>query len=93
MAFSQSARAQITDPPTAKRAQTDVTVTVTDMQGRLVRPEKLPAATQARLERVKKAAKSILDTEPGGGGGDQALKVTIRCSWPPLKCDITISFN
>ena len=59
-----------------------------DARGQAVRAETLPPETQAQVERVRKAAESLA----GGADGMQRIKITVRCSWPPLKCSIDIQF-
>lgn len=68
-------------------------IRVVDPKGQTIPYETLPKDVQANLERVRKAAESLMVT-PGGGGDAQRqrVKVTVSCSYPPLKCTITINF-
>jgi len=68
-----------------------VDVTVVDAKGQPVRPESLPKDAQAKLAQVRKAAESLA-ASPDGGGGAQAVSISVRCTWEPLKCTITISW-
>lgn len=66
-------------------------VKVVDEKGQPVRAESLPKDVQAKLDRVRKAAESLMAT-PDGAGAAQRMKVTVDCSYPPFKCTITVSF-
>ena len=66
-----------------------VDVKLTDARGQPVRPESLPPEAQAQLERVRRAAESIMGPP---GSTERAKGITVSCTWPPLNCTITISF-
>ena len=68
-----------------------VEVKVVDAKGQPIRPESLPKDAQAKLAQVRKAAES-LTVPPDGGGGAQAVNISIRCTWEPLNCTITVSW-
>jgi hypothetical protein len=80
-----AARAGTAAPP-----QQGIPVKITDASGKPVQLESLPADVQAQVQRVRRAAASVQG--PTGGGGAQQLVIDIRCSYPPLKCTITISW-
>jgi hypothetical protein len=65
-----------------------VDVKLTDAKGQPVRIESLPPEAQAQVARVRKAAESMV----GPAGTAERLKITVGCSWPPLKCTITVEF-
>jgi hypothetical protein len=77
-----------TPEPQARKATTSTEVNLTDEKGQRIRPESLPPEAQAQLARVRKAAESMMDP----AGAAQKVKVRIECSWPPLKCTITVTF-
>jgi hypothetical protein len=95
-----SAGAQVSKPTMGARpaamapAAGAVEVKVVDEKGQALRAEALPKDVQANLERVRKAAESMTVSPDGGagGGGAQRVKVTVRCSYPPLSCTITVSW-
>lgn len=72
-------------------AASTVEVKIVDAKGQAIKPESLPKDVQANLGRVRKAAESLA-ASPDGGGAAQTIRVTVGCSYPPLKCTITISF-
>ena len=80
-----AARARAAAPP-----EQGIPVKITDASGKPVKLESLPADVQAHVQRVRRAAASIQG--PGGGGEAQQLTIDINCSYPPLKCTITISW-
>jgi hypothetical protein len=71
----------------APTAPQTVPVVITS-QGRPMREDALPAATRAQVERVRKAAEGLANP----AGTSERIKVTVECSYPPLKCTITIQF-
>ena len=74
----------------ASAPQKDVPVKIADKSGRTLKVESLPRETQAQVERARQAARSLL--EPGSGGPNEKIKVTVSCSHPPLKCTLTVEF-
>ena len=66
----------------------DVPVTLTDRRGKAIKLESLAPEDRAQIERIKKAAPSLVD-EPGAT--QRKWKITINCSAPPLECSIGIS--
>lgn len=72
---------------TAAAAPRGVPVAITS-SGRPVREESLPPETRAQVERVRKAAESLV----GQSGTSERPKVKITCSHPPLKCTVEIDF-
>lgn len=68
-----------------------VEVKVVDAKGQAIKPESLPKDVQANLDRVRKTAESLA-ASPDAGGSAQKIRITVGCSYPPLKCTITISF-
>jgi hypothetical protein len=79
---------QGTPEPQARKATTSMEVNLTDEKGQRIRPESLPPEAQAQLAKVRKAAESIA----GPGAAAERLKVKVECSFPPLKCTITVTF-
>jgi len=79
-------------PEAARQAGTPlkgVDIKLTDSRGQPVRRESLPPEAQAQLERVRKAAESMM----GPPGSTERIKsITIECTWSPLSCTIIISF-
>jgi hypothetical protein len=73
-----------------KHADSDrnVPLTLNDARGRPVNIESLAPDDRAQVERIKKAAASLVD-EPGKVAG--RWQVDINCTYPPLKCSIIIS--
>jgi hypothetical protein len=88
LSVAQVGKQGTTPEPQARKATTSTEVTLTDEKGQRIRPESLPPEAQAQLARVRKAAESLMDP----AGTAQKVKVKIECSWPPLKCTITVSF-
>ena len=65
-------------------------IPVTIMQsGKAIPVESLPPEARAQLDRVKAAAQRLVDQSDASG---ERLVVTIKCSWQPLNCTITIQF-
>ena len=87
---AQVAKSGVSARPAMPGAST-VELKVVDEKGQPIRPESLPKDVQANLDRVRKAAESLL-APPGPGEAAQRVKVTISCGYPPLKCTITIAF-
>lgn len=64
-----------------------------DGKGVLERGEEIPVRLHfADLPTDAGALRISLDA-PGGGAVVNAISITIECSWPPLKCKITITFD
>lgn len=53
-----------------------------------VREESLPPETRAQVQRVRKAAESLV----GQPGTSERIKVKVTCSYPPLKCTVDVEF-
>lgn len=66
-----------------------VDIKLTDARGQPVRRESLPPEAQAQLERVRKAAESMIGPP---GGAERIKAISINCTWSPLSCTITITF-
>jgi hypothetical protein len=64
-----------------------VPVVITSPSGP-VREESLPPETRAQVERVRKAAESLVD-QPGTS---ERIKVKVTCSFKPLKCTVEVEF-
>ena len=62
-----------------------IPVKVTDASGKAIQVESLPPDSRAQVERVRSAAQSL-------AGQPAKFKVTVNCSYPPLKCTITVEF-
>lgn len=92
VSFAGFGSAQVSKPgaPAQKAmpAASAVNMTVVDDKGQAVKVETLPKEVQDQIHRVRKAAESVI----AGGGTAERVKITIRCSYPPLSCTITISF-
>jgi hypothetical protein len=67
-----------------------IPVKVTDANGKAVQVESLPPDSRAQVERVRSAAESLMG-QPATAEKSK-VKVTVNCSWPPLKCTITVEF-
>jgi hypothetical protein len=67
-----------------------IPVKVTDANGKVVPVESLPADSRAQIERVRSAAESLVG-QPATAEKSK-VKVSVNCSWPPLKCTITVEF-
>lgn len=95
-AFAQVGGRQAGGPPTgvgqpaSAAGGSAIDFRIVDEKGQPVRVESLPKETQADVERVRRAAESL--TVPGPGGAATRVKVTVSCSWPPLRCTITVQF-
>lgn len=74
---------------TAATLQKEVPVKITDKRGRVLKVESLPREAQAQIERIKGAVRNLQDS---GTGGPENLTVHVSCTYPPLRCDIDISF-
>ncbi len=74
----------------ARPGASAVEVQIVDPNGQPVRADSLPKDVQANLNRVKRAAESL--TSPPGAPDAQRVKITVSCSYPPLRCTITIAF-
>lgn len=61
-------------------------VTVTE-NGKAVPVESLPPEVQAQIGRVRSAAQNLAGPSDTGA---QRFKVTVDCTYPPLRCTITI---
>jgi len=68
-----------------------IPVKVTDASGKEVQVESLPPDSRAQVERVRKAADSLV-ARPGGTAEAAKIKVTVNCTYPPLVCTITVQF-
>lgn len=90
--FAVDSFAQIKPAPEAARQAgapvKGVDVKLTDARGQPVRLESLPPDARAQVERVRKAAESLL---PPSGSAEK-IKVTVSCTFSPLHCTITVSF-
>lgn len=64
----------------------EVRLTVTDQAGRVVAPASLPAQERRRVTSLQSSLQNW------GNQQGQRVSVTINCTWPPLRCEITISF-
>jgi hypothetical protein len=64
----------------------DVQTAVTDAAGRTVGMEALQPIDRQRLTSLQRSLQDWGNQQP------QRVKVTIRCTYPPLRCEITISF-
>ena len=84
MSFAQGVQGQ------ARAVSGPLPVTITDAGGRTITLESLPPDARAQVERVRAAGQSLRPT--AGGVEAQRFNIGINCSWPPLKCTITISF-
>lgn len=65
-----------------------VPVTITQA-GRPIPIESLPPEAQAQVERVRQAAQGLADNPESGA---QKVRITVKCTWEPLNCTITISW-
>ncbi len=74
----------------ASMAAQRIPVKITEANGKPVPVESLPADGRAQVERVRSAAESLMG-QPGAAEKSKT-RVTIECSWPPLKCTITAHF-
>lgn len=81
-----TAQAAVLDPPPQK----EIVVTIVDKKNRPMKLESLPRESQAQVERVKRSARTLLDS--GSSGPNEKLKVSIECTYPPLKCKLIIEF-
>lgn len=88
LALAQVGRSAAPGQAVSAPGASSVEMRIVDEKGQPVRPESLPREAQANLERVRKAAESLA----AGDGTGQRVKVTVNCSWPPLRCTITIQF-
>lgn len=75
---------------TAAQAQrhqrADVQMTVTDAAGRTITPSSIPPQERRRMTSLQSSLQQWGDQQ------SQRVTVTIHCSYPPLRCEITISF-
>lgn len=78
-------------PAQARAGTSAVEVKITDDKGQAMRAESLPKDVQMKVDRARKAAESML-VPVGGGATAERVSVTVSCSYPPLKCTITISW-
>ena len=69
-----------------RRQPADVQLTVTDATGRTVAAASLPPQERQRVTSLQSSL------QQWGNQQAQRVSVTIRCSYPPLRCEITISF-
>jgi hypothetical protein len=65
-----------------------IPVTVIE-DGKAIAVESLPPESQAQIGRLRSAAQSLAGPSETGA---QRFKVTVNCTYPPLKCTITIEF-
>lgn len=78
--------------PSSRRAAaiSPVGVPVTVVQNATaVAVESLPPEVQAQIGRVRTAAQNLAGPSETGA---QRLNVTVDCTYPPLRCTITIQF-
>jgi hypothetical protein len=75
----------------AAPSQKEVPVQITDEGGRSVKLESLTPENRARVERVRKAAMSLVD-EPGTPESQRLKSISIDCHRIPggIKCTITV---
>lgn len=78
-------------PMQARAGASAVEVKIVDDKGQAMRAESLPKDVQMKVDRARKAAESML-VPVGGGAAAERVSVTVSCSYPPLKCTITISW-
>ena len=76
--------AQVTTATAQQQARARVVVNVTDARGRAMSMAALPREEQARISSLTSSLQS---------SGGQQSRVTINCSWPPLRCTITMSWS
>lgn len=88
LAVAQVGRSAAPGQAASAPGASTVDMRIVDEKGQPVRPESLPREAQVNLERVRKAAESLA----AGDGTGQRVKVTVNCSWPPLRCTITVQF-
>jgi hypothetical protein len=67
-----------------------VEIKVVNAKGQAIKPESLPKDVQANLAQVRKAAESLA-TNLNGGEAAQKFNITVKCSYPPFNCTITLS--
>jgi hypothetical protein len=68
-----------------------VQVKITDEKGQAVKAESLPPDAQLKLERVRKAADSLM-MSPTGTGVQETVVITVSCTVRPFNCTITVSW-
>jgi hypothetical protein len=90
MGLAQVSRSAMTGPQTPPGSSA-IKMKVVDQKGQVVQRESLPKEAQADLDRVRRAAESLL-ADSGGGTAAQKIKIDINCTWKPLNCTIVISF-
>ncbi|MBC3872535.1 hypothetical protein [Undibacterium flavidum] len=78
-------------PAQARAGASAVEVKIMDDKGQAMRADSLPKDVQMKVDRARKAAESML-VPVGGGGAAERVTVTVSCSYPPLKCTITIAW-
>ena len=78
-------------PAQARAGVSAVDVKIMDDKGQALRAESLPKDVQMKVDRARKAAESLL-VPVGGGAAAERITVTVSCSYPPLKCTITVSW-
>lgn len=71
----------------ASRGDDAVTVSITNRRGRSVGMRALPAADRARVERLRESASQLQRQQAGQA---RRIRGAIRCTWPPLRCEIVI---
>ena len=69
-----------------RRRPADVQLAVTDATGRSITPASLPPQERQRVASLQSSL------QQWGNQQSQRVSVTIRCSYPPLRCEITINF-
>jgi hypothetical protein len=69
-----------------RRQPADVQLSVTDATGRTVAAASLPPQERQQVTSLQSSL------QQWGNQQAQRVSVTIRCSYPPLRCEITISF-
>ena len=90
LAFVLAAAALLTTGPAGafqpqRRPVAAVELIVTDSQGRAVDVATLPPRERQRVGSLRNAM------QQWGNQQGERLSITIRCTYPPLRCEITIS--
>jgi hypothetical protein len=88
LALTLVAGALAQEPSSKRAAMPPARIPVTVVEtGKAIPAESLPPEVQAQIERVRTAAQSLADQS---GDGAQRFKVSVNCTYPPLRCTITI---
>ena len=80
-----TATATATQGPRHQRA--DVQLSVTDPAGRSIAATSMPPSERERVATLQSSL------QQWGNQQSQRVSVTIHCTYPPLRCDITITFG